>query len=364
MTKFKKWLIGALVLSALSIVLVTCFTFNSETFEALRKIKLEYILAAVLLHMLSYIAWGLRSSALCEALGYRISTRKVTEIFISSTFVAGITPSSAGGEVLRVHGLNRNGVPVGRATAVVVGERLLDALFVLSLLPFAFYKLGDSLSNYKFDAVFATANLLVFSLLTVFIYGIWKPEKIKSVTRRLTGRFAHVFGRKTDTAISHLMEQIDQEVDHFHDSVKMFITEGRRGLCWGVVYTLIFWVLDFSMLVLILMGLSKTPSVITAFAAQIILTVVMIIPATPGASGVAELGAVSIFSIFVDSSILGITVLAWRALTYHMNMIVGGLTSLKTIKNMNVIKKLIGDSVESGDPVDSRDPVEPQIDSA
>ncbi len=347
MTRYKKWLIGSLVISAVSIALVTCLTFNSETVEALRKIKLEYILAAVLLHILSYLIWGLRTRALCKALGYRIGVLKVTEIVISSTFVAGITPSSAGGEFLRIHSLSKNRIPLGRATAIVVGERLIDAIFIFSCLPFAFYVLRDVLSDYKFDAAFLIANVLVFVLLVFFIYGVWKPEKVKHITRRLTGRLAPFFGKKTDAAISHLMEQIDREIDHFHDSVRVFFSEGKKGLLWGILYTFIFWIVDYSLLILILMGLSRTPSITTAFAAQVLLSVIMVIPATPGASGVAELGAASIFSIFVDSSILGITVLAWRALTYHMNLLVGGLISLKMIKDTNMVKKLIGDSVES-----------------
>ncbi|KKH92953.1 hypothetical protein EO95_09065 [Methanosarcina sp. 1.H.T.1A.1] len=346
MTRYKKWLIGSLVISAVSIALVTCLTFNSETIEALKRIKLEYILAAALLHISSYFIWGLRTRALCKALGYRISVLKVTEIVISGTFVAGITPSSAGGEFLRVHGLTRNKIPLGKATAIVVGERLLDAIFIFSCLPFAFYVLGDILSNYEFDAAFLTVNFLVFVLLVFFVYGVWKPEKVKYVTHRLTGRLAPFFGKKTDAAVSHLMEQIDREIDHFHDSVRVFFSEGKRGLLWGIAYTVIFWTVEFSLLVLILMGLSRTPSIITVFAAQVLLAVIMVIPATPGASGVAELGAASIFSIFVDSSILGITVLAWRTLTYHMNLLIGGLMSLKIIKDMNMIKKLIGDSPE------------------
>jgi len=347
MTRYKNWLIGSLFISAVSIALVTCLTYNSETVEALRKIRLEYILAAVLIHILSYLIWGLRTRTLCKALGYRIGVLKVTEIVVSSTFVAGITPSSAGGEFLRIHSLNRNEIPLGRATAIVVGERLLDAVFIFSCLPFAFYILGDILSDYKFDAVFLTANFLVFLLLVIFIYGVWKPEKVKHITHRLTGRLALFFGKKTDSANSHLMEQIDREIDHFHDSVKVFFSEGKKGLLWGILYTFIFWIVDFSLLILLLMGLSQTPSIATAFAAQVILTVIMIIPATPGASGVAELGAASIFSIFVDSSVLGITVLSWRALTYHMNLLAGGLVSLKIVKDMNLIKKLIGDPVET-----------------
>jgi len=346
MNRYKKWLTTALIISAISIALLTGLTFNSGTFEALRKIKLEYILAAALSHILFYIIWGLRTQALCKALGYRISSIKVIEIIVSSTFVAAITPSSAGGELLRVPLLNKNGIPLGRATAIVVGERLLDALFIFFCLPFALFILGDMLLNYEFDAAFVIANSLVFVIIFFFIYGVWKPEKVKHIIHRLAGKLAPLLGKRTDDTLFHLTEQIDREIDHFHDSVRIFFSEGRTGLLWGMVYTLLFWIVDFSLLILILMGLSQKPSILTAFAAQVLLTVVLLVPATPGSSGVAELGAVSIFSIFVSSSVLGITVLVWRALTYHMNLLFGGIMSLKILKDMDLIKKLTEDSAE------------------
>jgi len=99
-------------------------------------------------------------------------------------------------------------------------------------------------------------------------------------------------------------------------------------------------------LILILKGLSQTPPMLTAMAAQIILAMILIVPATPGASGVAELGAVPIFSTFVSAPILGVTVLAWRAVTYHMNLLLGGIISLKVLKDMDLIKKITGSSSE------------------
>jgi uncharacterized protein (TIRG00374 family) len=346
MNRYKKWLITALMISAISIALLTGLTCNSETFEALKKIKLEYILAAALSHILFYIIWSLRTQALCKSLGYRISLVKTTEIIVSSTFVAAITPSSAGGEILRVPLLNQNGIPLGKATAIVVGERILDALFIFSCLPFALFILGDMLLNYEFDAAFIIANSLVFAILCFFVYAVWKPDKVKNIIHIIANKLTPYLGKKTDNTLLHFTEQIDREIDHFHESVRIFFAEGKKGLLWGLVYTLLFWIVDFSLLILILMGLSQKPSMLTAFAAQVLLTVVLLVPATPGSSGVAELGAVSIFSIFVNSSVLGITVLAWRALTYYMNLLFGGLMSLKVLRDMDLIKKLTGEPTE------------------
>ncbi|HWR25759.1 MAG TPA: flippase-like domain-containing protein [Methanosarcina sp.] len=346
MKKYEKLLVATLLISAISIALVTGLTFNSETIDALKKIKFEYIVAAALAHILLYLIWGFRIKVLCKALGYAVSSMKAIEIVISSSFFAAITPAFAGGELLKMHLLSKNEIPLGRATAVVVGERFLDALVIFSCLPFALFILGNMLSNHKFDAVILVANLIVFISLFLFIYGVWKPEKVKYLIQRITRKLAPLMGKRTDAALTNLMERVDMEIDHFHDSVRIFLSEGKKGLLWGLVYTILFWIVDFYLLVLILKGLSQTPSILTVFAAQVIIAVIIIVPATPGASGVAELGAASIFSIFVGSSILGITVIAWRALTYHMNLIVGGFMSLKVLKDMDLIKKLAGDPVE------------------
>jgi uncharacterized protein (TIRG00374 family) len=332
-----------------SVFLVVCLTFNTDTIEALKKIKLEYILAAALFHVSSYFIWGARTRALCNALGYRINYFKIIEIVISSIFAAAITPSSAGGEPVRMHMLYRNGIPLGKATAIIVGERLLDAFLIFASLPFALYIMRDILSNSEIDAALLTANFLAFMVLVIFIYGLWKPGTAKSIIHKITGRFAHVFGKRTGISIAHFTEQVDKEIDLFHESIRIFVSEGKRGLLWGVIFTFVFWVVEFFLLVLILIGLSQTPAILTAFAAQVLLAVVMVVPATPGASGVAELGAATIFSVFINAPIIGIAVIAWRAITYYMNLLIGGLMSLKVIKDMDLIKKLIGNSTDVSD---------------
>lgn len=344
MNRYKKLLIAAVLISVTSISLVTGLTFNSNTVEALSKIRPEYILAAIFTHILFYIIWSFRTQALCKALGYKIRSRKIMEIIISSIFVAGITPSSAGGELLRVHLLNKNGIPLGRATAVILGERLLDAVFITSCLPFALLILRGMLSNYRLNIVLVMASSLVLLALFAVVYTIWKPSKMKHIIHRITGKIAPFFGKITNTALLEIIERIDREIDLFHDSIRVFFSEGRNGLLWGIAYTLLHWLFDFSILVLLLMGLSQTPSILTAFAAQVLLAVVKIIPVTPGGSGIAELGATSIFSIFVGSSILGVTVLAWRTLTYYTNMILGGFISLKVFKDLDQIQKLAENS--------------------
>ncbi len=343
MSKFRKLLNASLLISILSIIVVLLFTVDSSTIDVIMGIKYEYIVAAAALHALSYVIWGMRTKFMCQSLGYNISALKTVEIVTSSTLAAAVTPSSAGGEPLRIHLLHKNEMPVGRATAVVIGERLLDAILLLSFVPFALFIFRDMLSNYQLDAAFILAEMIVISVLALIIYGMWKPEHTKRLIHFIVDRIAHVLGKKTEVTISPILARIDMELEHFHDSVCMFLTEGKKGLLYGAACTILFWIVEYTMLPVILMGLDQSPSLIVIFAAQVLLSIIMVVPATPGASGVAEFGAMSLFSVFVPSSLLGITVIAWRALTFYMNIFVGSFVSVKILKDTDMIGKLLGD---------------------
>ncbi len=343
MSKLKKLLLASLLISILSIIVLLIFTVDTNTIDAIKEVKYEYIVAAAALHVLSYIIWGMRTKFMCQALGYSISTLKSVEIITSSTLVAAITPSSAGGEPLRIHLLHRSEIPLGRATAVVIGERLMDAILLLSIVPFSLFIFRDMLSNYQLDAVLIVAEILVISVFALIVYGMWKPEQAKRPIYFIVTRIAHLFGKKTESALCPILARVDVELDHFHDSIWMFLTEGRKGLLYGAACTILFWVVEYSILPVILMGLGQNPSIIVVFAAQVLLSIIMAVPATPGASGIAEFGAMSLFSVYVTSSILGITVITWRALTFYMNIFVGSFVSIKILKDTDMISKLLGD---------------------
>ncbi|MBW6470909.1 MAG: flippase-like domain-containing protein [Methanosarcinaceae archaeon] len=344
MNKFKKLLNASLLISAFSLMVVLVLTVDSNTIDAIMGIKYEYIIVAAALHVFSYVIWGMRTKFMCQALGHNIDISKSTKIVISSTLAAAVTPSSAGGEPLRIHLLHRNKMPIGRATAVVIGERLMDAILLLSMVPFALFIFSDMLSNYELDAVFIIAEILVILVFALIIYGMWKPEQAKRPVHFIVHRVAHIFGKKTEDALSPILARVDMEMDHFHNSIWMFLTEGRKGLLYGAVCTILFWIVEYSMLPVILMGLDQYPSLIVVFAAQVLLSIIIVVPATPGASGIAEFGATSLFSVFVSSSLLGITVIAWRALTFYMNILVGSFVSIKILKDTDAIGKLLDES--------------------
>ena len=115
----------------------------------------------------------------------------------------------------------------------------------------------------------------------------------------------------------------------------------EEGLLKGIACTFIFWIVEFSMLPVVLMGLNIEPAGLVVYAAQIILMIVIVIPTTPGSSGVAELGATTLFSVFVPTYILGIVVISWRAFTYYLNLLVGGFVSFKILRDTGFVNRML-----------------------
>ncbi|MDD2438879.1 MAG: flippase-like domain-containing protein [Methanosarcinaceae archaeon] len=336
-----KWILSSILISIFSIAALFFFTRDSIPADFVKVLRPEYILAAFCIHMFSFIIWGLRTKSMAEALGHKIAFFTSIEIVISSTFVAAITPSSIGGEPLRIHLLNQNQVPVGKATAVVFGERLLDALFILLAAPFSLHLFRDLLADSRLDALLASGEILLILSLSLLFYVNLKPRRLKALIPRLAAGASRVLGRKIGLKVSKLSSALELGFEEFRSSLGILFREGRKGLFFGFIYTVLFWLVEFSMLFVILLGLRQTPALSLVFAAQVLLMMIIVLPLTPGSSGVAEVAASSLFSIFVPASLLGITVAAWRAFTFYLNLLAGGLVSFKLLKNSKLLQKYI-----------------------
>jgi uncharacterized protein (TIRG00374 family) len=127
-------------------------------------------------------------------------------------------------------------------------------------------------------------------------------------------------------------DRIDREVDNFHCSLSLFVTQGKGGLVWGSACTAAFWGLEFIVPSFILLGLGEKPFFVESFLLQIVIAIIMMVPTTPGGSGVAEVSAYSLYTLLVKSSIVGVFVVLWRVLFYYFNIILGLLASIPILR--------------------------------
>ena len=330
-------IIASLFLSIAFIIAILYFTIDPSTLEYIESvdIRYEFFIGAMIFNILFWFVWGARLMVLSNAIdkNVHIGFFESTKIIIANLFLAGITPSMAGGEPVRIHLLNKDGMSLGGATASVLGERLLDAIFILVAVPFAFFIFKDKI-DVRWLNIGLTIGIIVFSVgIILFLWIIKNPSKIKSFLIFIDKKISSFSKKKKDEG-SKIINRINQEVDNFHESMVVFVKEGKKGLALGGFLTVLMWSTGFMIPSMILLGLNLDPFIVESYSAQVLLILIVMMPTTPGSAGVTEGGAAALYSVIVGQSLLGVFVLLFRFITYHMNLIAGAIFQYRIFKSV------------------------------
>jgi len=328
-------LIISIVASLIIIILILKFTITSETLEYLKttSIRYEFFLAAIIIHFIYYILWGARLKVLINAINsnIKIGIWESSKIVIASLFLATLTPSMAGGEPVRIYLLNKDGLNVGSATASVIAERLLDLIYLLVAMPFAFFLFKDYIEIGVIRIGLWVAVFVFLIALVLFALTLRYPNKAKSFIIYISKKLRKFSKKKSDKSIT---DKINREVDNFHNSMMYFLKEGKSALIKGAILTVLLWSVGFMIPSCILLGLGQPPFFIESYAAQVLLIIIIMMPTTPGSSGVTEGGAAALYSVLISSSLIGVFVLLFRLITYHMNLILGAIFQYRIFKSV------------------------------
>ena len=344
--KTRLYVIASLAISITFIILILKFTIKPEEISNLfrHEIRYEYFLLAIIVHILTWFIWGARLKLMSNAVdkNVKISVWSSTKIVIANLFLACITPSMAGGEPIRIHLLTKEGMSIGSATAATLGERLIDAIFILICVPIAFIVFNSYIDDFRIK-IGVGVGIIVFLIgIILFAYAIKKPNKIKALLLWINKK-ASRFSKK-EKKQRKIIDKINTEVDNFHNSMMFLIDKKKKTFFIGFILTILLWSTAFIVASLILLGLGLNPFFIESYAAQILLLVIVMLPTTPGSSGVTEVGIGGLYLPLIGSSLIGIFVLLFRLATYYTNIIAGAIFQYKIFRSvasfsMDMIKK-------------------------
>jgi uncharacterized protein (TIRG00374 family) len=330
----------SLLLSLSVIAVILYYTFNRDTWYYLTHtpIRYEFFLIAILLNIFSWILWGYRLQVLANAIekDLHIGLWESSRIVIANLFLALITPGLIGGEPLRVYLLNKNGMKLGCATAAIIGERLIDAVWVLVAAPIAFFIFKDRLGDSPLTLALTIGMIIFIAFLLIILYALRNPEKIKAFVFFLNNKINRLFHREAE-ASSHFVNFVEREVNAFHTSMVFFSGEGKRTFFLASFLTIAYWVVCFMIASMLLMGLGLPPFFLESYAAQMLLLVIVSIPTTPGSSGVAELSMTGLYGVILGTAfgyLLGVFVILFRLVTYYMNLIGGAFFQYRALKSL------------------------------
>jgi uncharacterized protein (TIRG00374 family) len=326
-----KWLYISVGFSIAVLIVILYFTINENTISYLQKVNPWFLLLAFLTHILTMCFWAWRVQKMTGSLGYRVGFFYSLNLVFANLLAAAVTPAQTGGGPVRIHELYKAKVPLGDATAVVIMERVLDGIALAGLAAFAMIALTEqwkSLGAISEIMVYVTW-IFVAGCLFLFYLAIRRPDVIKRVVTRCTRFLTRKWDRER---VEELLIRADTEIDHFQQAVVKFVRSAKGGLLWGMLFTLLYWVSEIVTASLILVGLGQPPLILESFVIQLILAILMMMPLTPGSSGIAEVGATSMYALFIPASIVGIFVVIWRIVLYYFNIALGILSSIIIVR--------------------------------
>ncbi|MDM7940034.1 MAG: flippase-like domain-containing protein [Methanothrix sp.] len=303
--------IFATLMSLSAVIIITKFTDANVSWQMISQIDGRFLLLGLAIHMLSWVFYAIRLRFLTSLAGHRISFRLSLKSTLASNFLAALTPSSAGGEPLRIKILADDGMSYGSATAVAVGERLLDSIFLVGALAF-FLMFTNFFTGFglKIGAIFLVLLFLILAFLWMLVA---QPNRI-----------AHLIGwAKKKTGNRPIVISIEKEIWLFREAGMQLARETLRHKPMMLAMTAMIWMSEFLVPSALLVGMGADPSFLLSITSQIILAIIGILPLTPGSSGVAELSMSYLYSMFISSSLLGPLVALWRIITYFCNIVVG-----------------------------------------
>ncbi|MEM1609893.1 MAG: flippase-like domain-containing protein [Thermoplasmata archaeon] len=323
-----KMIIISVIISLVVIAIIISGTITKETFLYLFTLDPFLFLIAIGLHLIYWFAWAGRIKILSKSMNYSIGYLKSLNIVMVNVLAASVTPSNAGGEPVRIKMLNDLGVRGGDATAIVISERVSDAIFFLAIFPLLIIFFGLSISGI-IGTLLIFAIILLASLIIIISILVWKHKNVEKFLEKFDSILK--FFVKGKEKRFKLIEKLKMEFRYFQKGIKIMILKRKLNFIVVMILTAIIWISDFIIFSIILLSLHQDPLWIYSIFAQILIVLLSTIPISPGGSGLVEFVAAILYAPFIRKDVIGVVILIWRFIVFYLNIIVGLFFTLRHV---------------------------------
>ena len=286
-----------------------------------------------------FVAW---CCMLGRDLGYMIRIRILTEkdltwlqafrVIMLWEFTSAITPSTVGGTAVAVVFVHKEGISVGRSTAVVLATSFLDELYFVIMFPLILLIVGGKILftiSLEHSGIGLLNNLVIVAIVgyliilgwVIFVgYGLFiDPSKISQTINYF---FRLPFLKRWKASAAKAGNDIIQSSNELKRKPFSFWVKAFTAtfLSWTSRY----WVVN-----AILVAFFAVSDHFLIFARQLVTWIIMLILPTPGGSGFAEIilgryisDAIPADPAYAFSISLAIAII-WRMITYYPYLIIG-----------------------------------------
>ncbi|MFZ1694622.1 MAG: lysylphosphatidylglycerol synthase transmembrane domain-containing protein [Flavobacteriales bacterium] len=256
-----------------------------------------------------------------------LSWRQSFNVTFLWEFASALTPSVVGGSGVAMFIIGREGIALGRATAIVLVTALMDELFYVVMVPLVFFGVGmqhlfpEELDNafwgLPVQTIFWIGYCFILLLVAIIFYSVFfRPRAFKWLLLRI---FKLPFLRRWRPQVVKVGEDIETTGIELKGKPKRFWAKAFGATCFS-------WASRFLVINLIAAAFFTVNDHLLLYARQLIMWVILLISPTPGSSGVAEIAFAGFFrDLLPVAGFIGAIVILWRLLSYYIYLFVGAV---------------------------------------
>ena len=258
-----------------------------------------------------------------------LTWRRAWRTDIMCAFTSAITPSVVGGSALAIFYLNREGIKLGRATALTLTTLFLDELFFVVFCPVILLLLpwDDLFGMPGVDS--AGSDLFLGGVKVVFwlVYGgivIWTTILYFAIIARPDGSKRVLLRIASWRWLRRWRESIVGMADNM-EATSAWV-KGRSLRWWAEVFggTVLSWFSRYFVVNALFWAFVPSASGLLVFGRQFVVWVVLMVSPTPGGSGISEWLFANYYGDLIgDLGVAAVLALVWRLFSYYIYLIAG-----------------------------------------
>jgi len=296
------------------------FSFFRWSFAAAFWIFISFIMMAI--RDLAYM-WRIRVLT-----DQKISWRNTFDVIMLWEFSSAVSPSVVGGTGPAIYFLYKEGLNIGKSTAVILTAIFFDELFFILMVPLMILFFGNQafpsenisfLSHLQLYFWIAYCAIFLYTLLLFYALFI-NPYTIKKL---LSWVFLFPLIKRWRLGARKLGNQLIITSEEFKG--KEFSFWIKTFLSTFISWTARYWVINFIFLAFFFNEIGWTEHFLI-YARQLTMWIILLISPTPGGSGIAEY----IFTDFLGDIIPNLEwavplAIIWRLISYYPYLFIGAI---------------------------------------
>ncbi len=299
--------------------------FDAEAFRSIdwKWQSFFYIFMAILMIVCRDFGYMYRIRVLTDG---QISWRRSFDVIMLWEFASAITPSIIGGSAIAIYIVNKEGVNMGRTTAIVLITAFLDELFYILMVPIIILIVGTTnlfttggeyvFLNTRFgtQGIFILGYLFILVLTSIIIYGVFiNPRGFKMILLTI---FKIPFLRKWRNKAAETGNEIIITAKELRGKPFSFWLKAFGG-------TFLSWTGRYMVVNFLILAFANGGDQLLIYARQLVMWVILLISPTPGGSGVAEFVFTRFLGEFIPQGLAPAMGLMWRLISYYPYLFIG-----------------------------------------